>query len=58
MQRPSNNKPHHTCSKDSARILRRRIVKETEDTIGRYQFGFRSGKGTRDTILMLRVTSE
>jgi hypothetical protein len=40
-----------------ARILRR-IVKKTEDTIGRYQFGFRSGKATKDTIRMLRVTSE
>jgi len=40
-----------------ARILRR-IVRKTEDTIGRYQFGFRSGEGNRDTIWMLRVTSE
>jgi hypothetical protein len=41
-----------------ARVLRRRIVEKTEDTIGRNQFGFRSGKGTRDTIQMLRVISE
>jgi len=39
-----------------ARILRRRIVEKTEDTTGGYWFGFRSGKGTRDTIQMLRVT--
>jgi len=41
-----------------ARIPRRRIVEKTEDTIGRYWFGFRSGKGIRDTIQMWRVTLE
>jgi hypothetical protein len=45
------------AAKRVARILRR-IVKKTEDTIGRCQFGFRSGKATKDTIWMLRVTSE
>jgi len=44
-------------AKRVARILRR-IAKKTEDTIGRYQFGFRSRKATKDTIRMLRVTSE
>jgi hypothetical protein len=41
-----------------AKVLRRRTEKKTEDTTGRYQFGFRSGKGTTDTIRILRVTSE
>jgi hypothetical protein len=40
-----------------ARIIRM-TVKKTEDTIGRLQFGFRSGKATKDTIRLLRVTSE
>jgi len=63
-QKATKCSDHQTTSlityeaKRVARILRRRIVKKTEDTIGRYQFGFRSGEGTRDTIQMLRVTSE
>ena len=55
---------HHTTSliiheaKRVARVLKRRIVEKTEDTIGRHKFGFRSGKGTRDTIRTLRVKSQ
>jgi hypothetical protein len=40
------------------RILRRRIEKNIEDVLGEDQFGFRSGKGTRDAIGMLRIISE
>jgi hypothetical protein len=41
-----------------ARVMRRRIERKTEDALGEDQFGFRRGKGTRDVIGMLRITSE
>jgi len=41
-----------------AKILRRRIEKKIEDVLGEDQFGLRRGKGTRDPIGMLRITSE
>jgi hypothetical protein len=41
-----------------ARILRRRIERKTEDVLGEKLFVFRSGKGTRDAIGMLRIISE
>jgi hypothetical protein len=46
------------AAKIVARILRRRIERKIEDALGEDQFGFRRGKGTRDTIGMLRITSE
>jgi len=42
----------------TAKILRRRIEKKIEDVLGEDQFGFRRGKGTRDAIGVLRITSE
>ena len=47
----------HTA-KIVAKILRRRIEKKIENVIGKDQFGFRRGKGTRDAIGMLRIISE
>jgi hypothetical protein len=47
----------HTA-KRVAEILRRRIKKKIEDVLGKDQFGFRRGKGTRDAIGMLRIISE
>ena len=47
----------HTA-KIVAKILRRRIEKKIEDVLGEDQFGFRRGKGTRDTNGMLRIISE
>ena len=47
----------HTA-KIVAKILRRRIEKKIEDVLGEDQFGFRRGKGTRDTVGMLRIISE
>jgi hypothetical protein len=41
-----------------AKILRRRIKKKIEDVLGKDQFGFRRGKGTRGAIGMLRIISE
>jgi hypothetical protein len=41
-----------------AKILRRRIKKKIEDVLGKDQFGFRRGKGTRDAIEMLRIISK
>jgi len=38
--------------------LRRKIEKKIEDVLGEDQFGYRRGKGTRDTSGMLRITSE
>jgi len=40
------------------KILRRRIERKIEDVLGGDQFGFRTGKRTRDAIGMLRVISE
>ena len=42
----------------TAKILRRRIEKKIEDVLGEDQFGFRSGKGTRDAIGMMRIIAE
>jgi len=47
----------HTA-KIVAKILRRRIEKKIENVIGKDQFGFRRGKGTRDAIGMFRIISE
>ena len=55
---------HHTISlithtaKIVAKILRRRIEKKTEDLLGEDQLGFRTGKGTRAAIGMLRIIPE
>jgi hypothetical protein len=38
------------------RYSRRKIGKKTEDVFGEDQFGFRRGKGTRDTIGILRIS--
>ena len=42
------------CSK----IFRRIIEKKIEDILRKDLFGFRTGKGIRNTILMLRIISE
>jgi len=47
----------HTA-KIVAKILTRRIERKIEDVLGKDQFGFRRGKGTRDAIGMLRIISE
>jgi hypothetical protein len=47
----------HTA-KIVARILRGMIERKIEDALGKDQFEFRSGKGTRGTIGMLRIISE
>jgi hypothetical protein len=41
-----------------ARVLKRRIERNTEDALGEDQFGFRREKGTTDAIGMLRIISE
>jgi len=41
-----------------AKILRRRIEKKIEDVLGKDEFGFRRGKGTRNAIGMLRIIPE
>jgi hypothetical protein len=41
-----------------AKILKRRIEKKIEDILGEDQFGFKRGKGTRDTIGMMRIIAE
>ena len=46
----------HT-TKIVAKILRRRIEKKIENVLGKDQFGFRRGKGTRVAIGMLRIIS-
>ena len=47
----------HTA-KIIAKILRRRIERKIEDVLGKDQFGFRRGKGTRDAIEMMRIILE
>jgi len=47
----------HTAKRVTT-ILRRRIEKKIEDMVGEDQFGFRKGKGPRDTIGLLRILSE
>ena len=42
----------------TAKVLRRRIEKKTEDVVGEDQFGFRRRKGTRDTDGLLRMISQ
>jgi hypothetical protein len=46
------------AAKVVASISRRRIEKKIEDVLGKDQFGFRNGKGSRDAIGMLRIISE
>jgi hypothetical protein len=46
MQRSLYNQPHRTHSKD-----RRKIERKIEDALGKDQFGFRRGKGTRDATI-------
>jgi hypothetical protein len=40
------------------RILRRRTERKIEGVLGGDQFGFRRGKGTRDSVGVLRIISE
>jgi hypothetical protein len=40
------------------RVLRSRIEKKFEDILGEDHFGVRRGKGTRNSIGMLRIVSE
>ena len=47
----------HTA-KIIAKILRRRIERKIEDVLGEDRFGFRRGKGSRDTIGIIRIISE
>jgi len=57
MHHPSYNQLHCTYRKVVVRILKRRIDKKVEDVLGD-QFGFRRGKGTRNSIGMLHIISE
>ena len=55
---------HHTVSlishtaKIIAKILRRRIERKIEDVLGEDQFGFGRGKGTMNSIGMMRIIAE
>jgi hypothetical protein len=46
----------HTAKK-VGRILRRRTERKSEDVLGENRFGFRRGKGTKNTIGMLGIIS-
>ena len=46
------------AAKIVARILKRRTERKIEDVFGGDQFGFITGKGTRDATGMLRIISE
>jgi len=58
MQRPSQISFIAHTAKIVTKILRRKIEKKIEDVLEEDQFGFRSGKETRDAIGMLRIISE
>jgi len=45
----------HTA-KIVAKVLRRKIERKIEDVLGEDQFGFRRGKGSMDSIGMLRMS--
>ena len=47
----------HTA-KIIAKLLKRRIEKKIEDLFGEDQYGFRSGKGTRGAIGMMKIIAE
>jgi hypothetical protein len=48
----SHNQSRHRCSKDS------RCARKVEYVLGEDQFGFKSGKGTREEVGVLRIISE
>ena len=64
MKKPEATKcsDHRTISLNTAkivaRIVRRGTASKIKDVLGGDQFGFRSGKGTRDATGMLRIISE
>ena len=58
MQRTSHNQPYCTYSKDNSKIFRRRTERKIENILGKDQFGFGIGKGTRDAIGMMRIIPE
>ena len=57
MQRPPHNQPCRTYSKYSMSNLKK-DWQENWDVLGEDQFGFKSGKGYKYAIRMLRITSE
>ena len=40
------------------KVIEQRIVKKTDNEVGRLQSGFRSGSGTREGIFNLRTVCE
>jgi hypothetical protein len=48
--------PH--AAKLVASVIRRKFERKIEDVLGEDQFGFRKGKGTRNSIGLLRIISE
>jgi hypothetical protein len=58
MQRQSHNQPYFTDSEDNSKDTEKRIERKIEDVLEEDQFGFRRGKGTRDTIGMMRIIAE
>jgi hypothetical protein len=57
-----NHSPGHITNKPKRFYIiysfRRRIKRKIEDVLGEDQFGFSRGKGTRDTIGMMRIIAE
>jgi hypothetical protein len=53
MQHPSTISLVAHRAQTVVRILGRRIEEKIEDVLGKHQFGFRRGKGTRNAIWML-----
>jgi hypothetical protein len=58
MRRLPNHKSDTTCIKIMLKILTKRIESKAKDFIGRNQFGFRKGCGTRDAIGVMRMLCE
>ena len=55
MQRQSCNQSHRTFSKDISGILRRRIERKIENVLAEDQFGFRTGKGTWNSSIVVSI---
>src|SRR6218665_586803 len=58
MRRLQNNKSHTSYFKIVLNILTKRITTKAEEFLGKNQFGFRKGCGTREAIGVMRMLCE
>jgi hypothetical protein len=58
MRLPSHSQPNGTYIKDSIEVTWNKDLRKLEDVLGEDQCGFRSVKGNKDAIWMLKIISE